>query len=175
MSRNHERDQVVQIPEAEAEKRFEFGDRWFLRPAIEDGDWDALAGYLERGFPVTPAIRKFLVEVLRGEAKRPKNRPIKAVTRTRQLKVAAFVFDLKQTGARDPIKQAEEVFGMDRRAVQRAVKAWPEMNEELAALVLVAIGRRDAVMLNEGSATIGETLVTWKFWEGDPPEWPPKG
>ena len=142
MSRNHERDQVVQIPEAEAEKRFEFGDRWFLRPAIEDGDWDALAGHLERGFPVTPALRKFLAEVLRGEVRRPKNRPIKAATRTRQLKVAAFVFDLKQAGARDPIKQATEAgFGMDRRTVQRAVAAWPEMNEELAAWVLVAIGR----------------------------------
>jgi hypothetical protein len=191
--RKRQRDLVVRVPEAEAceveewlraiEKRrketsgFEFGDRWFLRPAIEDGDWDPLADYYRRGFPETPAIRAFVAEVLSGERKRAKTRPIKARTRTAYLQVAAFVFDLRQKGARDPIKQATEAgFGMDRRTVQRAVAAWPEMNEEMAALVLVAIGRRDAVpIVNEGSATIGETLVTWKFWEGNPPEWPPKG
>jgi hypothetical protein len=193
VSCDRRRGRVARVPEAEAREieewlraeetrcnrtaDFEFGDRWVLEPAMEDGDWEPLKDYYGRGGPKTPAMQAFNAEVYSGERKRAKHRPIKARTRTAYLKVAAFVFDLKQKSAHDPIKQATEAgFGMDRRTVQRAVKAWPEMNQELAALVLVAIGRRDAVpIVTEGSATIGEPLVTWTFWEGDPPEWLPKG
>jgi hypothetical protein len=142
----------------------EFGDR-FLKPAIEDGDWDPLADYLDRGFPLTAAIRNFLVEVLRGEQKRPKShRPKKMVTPTAYLEVAAFVLDLKQKGARDPIKQATEAgFGMDRRTIQRAVAAWPNLTAETAAEIMVATGRRATMpVITEGPG--------WKLRKGDPSE-----
>ena len=42
--------------------------------AARDGDWGSLARYLEAGELVTPDIRKFLSEVLRGDRKRPNNR-----------------------------------------------------------------------------------------------------
>ena len=50
-------------------------DKWALLEA-RDGDWGSLALYLEAGQPVTPDIRKFLSEVLRGDRKRPNNRPL---------------------------------------------------------------------------------------------------
>ena len=42
--------------------------------AARDGDWEPLARYLEAGEPVTPDVRKFLIEVLRDDRKRPNNR-----------------------------------------------------------------------------------------------------
>jgi hypothetical protein len=116
-----------------------FGDR-FLE-AARRGDWDALIDYLERGFEVTPAIREFLVAVLRDEAKRPKrSRPHKARTLTAQLEPAALVFHLKNKGARDPIKQTAEKLGLEERAVHRAVAAHRTMDEEWANFVLLAKG-----------------------------------
>ena len=50
-----------------------------------DGDWGSLARYLEAGEPVTPDIRKFLSEVLRGDRKRPKNRHSLASTVAREM------------------------------------------------------------------------------------------
>src|SRR5262245_58336884 len=57
-----------------------------------DGDWVLLALYLKEGQPVTPDIRKFLSEVLRGERKRPKNRHHLTSTMTREMmEIAQFV------------------------------------------------------------------------------------
>jgi hypothetical protein len=117
------------------------GDRYFLRPAQEDGDWEALADYLEKRGEVTPAIQAFLVDFFiracrDGRALRRQKRPQKARTLTGSLELAAFVFDLKQKGARDYTVQAERFFGVDRRAVQRAVNAWPKINAEIAAFVI---------------------------------------
>jgi hypothetical protein len=114
-----------------------FVDRHFLRPAKEDGDWEALATLLESDFEITPDIRAFLAKILREEVKRKKKRPPKARTKTR----TAFVFDLKQKGVRNHIARAEEFFLMDRRGVQRAVECFPTMNAKLADLVLVGSPR----------------------------------
>jgi hypothetical protein len=115
--------------------RDSFIDRHFLRPAQEWGDWDALADGLER-FPPTPAIWEFIFKVLRGEVKRKKKRPPSVKVRTRYLEIAAFVFDLRQKGIKDFIRQASEFFEIDAKAVGRAVKGCPQMDEELASFVL---------------------------------------
>jgi hypothetical protein len=154
VGRDRKRDRVAWVPEAEArefeewlraeENRrkktadFEFGDRWYLTPAIEDGDRDALADYKRRGFPETPDMRTYDAEVLSGRKRPTKTRPIKAVTRTRQLEIAAFVFDLKQKDERKYIQQAATFFKTYPKAVERAVAAWPNINAEQVAIVFAA-------------------------------------
>jgi hypothetical protein len=105
-----------------------FGDRFFLTPAVKDGDWQSLADYLERGFEVTPAIRKFLVRVLRDEVRRPKHRPRQGRTVAKQLPVAAFALALKAGGARDYIEQTVDALGIEPEVVKRAVKSWRKID-----------------------------------------------
>ena len=88
-----------------------------------DGDWESLARYLEAGEPVTPDIRKFLSEVLRGDRKRPNNRPSLANTMAREYEIAEFVMKLEDAGKRrGAIAEAEEKFHCSRSTVQRALK-----------------------------------------------------
>jgi hypothetical protein len=88
-----------------------------------DGDWGLLALYLEVGNPITPNIRKFLSEVLRGERKRPKNRPHLVSTMTREMEIAEFVMKQVDAGKRrGVIAEAEEKFRCSRSTVQRALK-----------------------------------------------------
>ena len=88
-----------------------------------DGDWEFLARYLEGGLPVTPDIRKFLSEVLRGERKRPKNRHHLASGVTREMEIAEFVMKQEDAGKRrGVIAEAEKKFRCSRSTVQRALK-----------------------------------------------------
>ena len=73
-------------------------DKWVLL-AARDGDWESLALYLEAGGPVTPDIRKFLSEVLRGDRKRPNNRSPSAGTVTREYEIAEFVKKQEDAGS----------------------------------------------------------------------------
>ena len=91
--------------------------------AARDGDWEPLARYLEAGEPVTPDVRKFLIEVLRDIRKRPNNRAPSASTLTREYKIAEFVMKLEDAGkGRGAIAEAENKFNCSRSTVQRAVK-----------------------------------------------------
>jgi hypothetical protein len=116
--------------------RDSFADRHFLRPAKNWGNWHALADGLERGSSLTPAMRKFVVAVLRGEVKRKKERPLSVEVRRQYLEIAAFVFCLKHRGAKDFISKACEFFGTDPKRVRRAVNDFPQMDEETASSVL---------------------------------------
>ncbi len=91
--------------------------------AARDGDWGSLALYLEAGEPVTPDIRKFLSEVLRGDRKRPNNRSRLASTVAREYEIAEFVMKQEDAGKRrGVIAEAVEKFGSSRSTVQRALK-----------------------------------------------------
>jgi hypothetical protein len=97
-------------------------DKWVLLKA-RDGDWGSLALYLEAGQPVTPLIRKFLSEVLRGERKRPNNRAHLGSTTTREMEIAEFVMKQEDAGKRrGVIAEAEKKFHCSRSTVQRALK-----------------------------------------------------
>jgi hypothetical protein len=115
------------------------GDRYFLRPAQEDGDWGALADYLERDGEITPAIRAFLAQVLRKKI-RPRHRPRKAATLTRNLEVAGFVIEQKRRGVRNPIAQAANLFKINRRTVQQAQREFKKLSAEQQDFVLQAKG-----------------------------------
>src|SRR5262245_30382850 len=62
------------------------------------GDWDLLASYLTDGGIITPPIRQYLVGILRGEVKRPNNRPAKAKTVLWQRLIADFVLKREAGG-----------------------------------------------------------------------------
>jgi hypothetical protein len=88
-----------------------------------DGDWELLARYLEAGAPVTPDIRRFLSEVLRGDRKRPNNRSPSASTVSREYEIAEFVKKQEDAGKRrGAIAKAEEKFHCSRSTVQRALR-----------------------------------------------------
>ena len=76
-----------------------------------DGDWELLALYLEGGEPVTPDIRKFLSEVLRGDRKRPKNRHSLASTVAREMEIAEFVMKQEDAGKRSACRRGREQSG----------------------------------------------------------------
>ena len=116
-----------------------FGNRFLA--AAKAGDWEALAGYLERGFPINPAIRKFLVALLRGEVSRPKKRPISGAIRTQHMEIAAYAFDLKQKDVPNFVRQTADFFKIDTKAVTRAIKSWPQMNKDVAAFALAGSPR----------------------------------
>jgi hypothetical protein len=91
--------------------------------AARDGDWEPLARYLEAGELVTPDIRKFLIELLRGDRKRPNNRHSSANTLTRDYEIAEFVMKLEDSGKRrGVIAAAETEFHCSRGTVQRALE-----------------------------------------------------
>jgi hypothetical protein len=99
-------------------------DKWVLLGA-RDGDWGSLARYLEAGMPVTPDIRKFLSEVLRGDRKRPNNRSRLASTLAREYEIAEFVVKQEDAGKRrGVIGEAEETFHCSRSTVQRALRKY---------------------------------------------------
>src|SRR5262249_29988301 len=85
------------------------------------GDWGALSDYLERGWPRTPEICEFLVDVFLGRITRPKRKPKKTATLLkRNLEIGGFVEELKRQGVRNPILQAQKLFRASRSTVQAA-------------------------------------------------------
>jgi hypothetical protein len=104
-----------------------FKDMFWLRPAQDNGDWETLAQYIERGSEITSAMRKFIAGVLRGQIKRPRGRPRKAEIDERAEAIAWFVHEArqkaKQEGARAPkiIEAAAKHFKVTTRTVQRAI------------------------------------------------------
>jgi hypothetical protein len=114
-----------------------FGDRVFLKPAGA-GDRKALADYLERGFPITSAMRKFLVEILRGKKRSFKYRPKSAFPGTRALEVGGFVELQRRNRARAPIKSAQELFHISRRSVENAARDFAKLNPKQKHFVMMA-------------------------------------
>jgi hypothetical protein len=98
-------------------------DGFALGPARE-GDWEALAQHIERGGRITPAMRGFLVAVLRGRKRPKKHRPRKGATAEGMESIAWFVESAKRNGARatKANEAAAKHFKVTTRTVQRAVK-----------------------------------------------------
>ena len=93
-----------------------------LSRAIEGGDWEFLAAHIEAGGSIdtVPGLRKFIGMIIRGEAKRKRNRPPGLRTEAHRYRVAQFM----DHGGK--IEEAMERFHMDRTTVQRAVKAYKD-------------------------------------------------
>jgi hypothetical protein len=161
VSRDRKRDRIAPVPEAEAREieewlraeetrhnkhaDFEFGDRWFLTPAIEDGDWDALEDYRKRGHPETPAMGEFINKILRVEVKRRREgKPRRATILWRDLVIAAVAFGWKQRDGKNYIQKTLDELGLlDPQEVHRARKRWPTLDKEVAELALVMAGKRE--------------------------------
>jgi hypothetical protein len=120
----------------DSDKGNTYGNRYVLELA-KAGDWEALADYIERGGPITPSMRSFLVEVLRG-LRRRKQRPKKAATKTRTREIGGYVELQRRDGVKDPIKRAMEAFGVSRRSVQTAANDFEKLDQEAKDFVLAA-------------------------------------
>src|SRR5262249_41213856 len=72
------------------EPRFTLEDNALI-PFALDGDWEPLISYIEDGGDINNEIRNFILDVLRGEVKRPKRRPRRAATLFHHAKIAWHV------------------------------------------------------------------------------------
>jgi hypothetical protein len=111
----------------------------YLRPAVEDGDWDLLAEYLDQyAAPsvsnVTPEMCKFLAKVLRGEVpqKKGRGRPRSHRTRDLHMQIDAYVRNAVNDGASESQakKEAAKKFGVTTRRIQDGIK-WVREAEEI--------------------------------------------
>jgi hypothetical protein len=111
------------FPGVKYETRFTLKDE-ALVPFALDGDWEPLASYIEKGGDINDDIRKFIVDVLKGKVRRPKNRPRRAATLLHHAKIAWHVREWTAEGLEPEaaIEKAMEFFNVDRRTVQRAMK-----------------------------------------------------
>lgn len=98
-------------------------DFFHLDPAL-DGDWEPLIKHIATGGEITPAMRKFLVGVLKGELKRPRHRPPKQSTKERRNWIVCTVLQHEREGlsTEEAIQKAMALYAVDRRSVQRALK-----------------------------------------------------
>jgi hypothetical protein len=73
-------------------------DEIYIGAALE-GRYDPLAEHIKRGGEITPAMRQLLAQVLLGERKLPKCRPVRNKTVDRKIKMARSVVLLEREGA----------------------------------------------------------------------------
>jgi hypothetical protein len=110
--------------------------------AARNGDWRVLDDYIERGFPMTDALRQYFRSLL-PLAPHPKHRAKTAATLTRSFEIAAFVWKAKQDGNHDWTARAARHFGMSPRRVQEACNAFGKLDAEVQDFVLQALaGKR---------------------------------
>jgi hypothetical protein len=113
------------------------GDRFFLA-AAKTGDWEELASYIERDGEITPAIRAFLVRVLRRQEKRLPNRPPSGVTMKDQFAAAAYALALKASGVRNFRIEAGDQFRVGQKYLARALAQWKRFDpryEEVESVI----------------------------------------
>jgi hypothetical protein len=86
-----------------------------------NGNYQPLGEYLESGKPITPALRRYFVELLPHDPKHPKGRHRLKSTVDRYLEIAEFVEHKRREGARDHIKQTMQHFKIkSRRTIGKA-------------------------------------------------------
>jgi hypothetical protein len=91
----------------------------YVLVATGQHDWNALAAYLEAGYPLTDKLRAYLVEVLRGK-KRPNHPPGKASTIATAALVAAYLGEMEWGGIpkMKAVGLASTKFGVSERTIQ---------------------------------------------------------
>jgi hypothetical protein len=108
----------------------------FLRPAVEDGDWDWLAEYLDQcgGQDVTPEMCKFLAKVLRKEVsqRKGKGRPRTRRTHDLHMQIDTYVRNAMNNGKDESQakKDAANKFGVTTKRIQNGIK-WVREAEEI--------------------------------------------
>jgi hypothetical protein len=106
-------------------------DDMYLQPARRNGDWELMARYIEDGNVITPAMRAFLAEVLRG-LKRKKGAPRTRDTFERAFQIEQHVLDAMRKGQTESdAKKATAIkFNVDKRTVQRIMKWFNDYQRE---------------------------------------------
>jgi hypothetical protein len=100
--------------------------QFFAMSFAKFGDWEPLATYIELGGAISDDIRRFLLGVLRGEKTKPNNRAPSAIAEIKSAFRADFVIQEQRHGRQREraINEAADTFGVDRRTIQRDLKAW---------------------------------------------------
>jgi hypothetical protein len=98
-------------------------DRACIGAALE-GEYDPLAEHIKRGGEITPAMRQLLAQVLLGERKLPKHRPVRNKTVDRKIKMARGVvlFEREGAGTEEAVNIIAEHYKVTPRTVWRALE-----------------------------------------------------
>jgi hypothetical protein len=98
-------------------------DRTCIGAALE-GHYDSLAEHIKRGGEITPAMRQFLAQVLLGERKLPKYRPVRNKTVDRKIGMPRGVVLLERegVGTEEAVNIIAEHYKVNSRTVWRALE-----------------------------------------------------
>jgi hypothetical protein len=93
--------------------------------AALDGCYDPLAEHIKEGGEITPAMRQLLAQVLLGERKLPKHRPVRNKTVDRKIEMARGVMLLERegTGTEEAVNIIAGHYKVNSRTIWRALKA----------------------------------------------------
>ena len=117
---------------------YDIQSRFIVWQARERGNLDYLTAYLAQdGTPFTREIRDLLVEIVRGDFKRPRRRPDKSMVRDAELKDAVLRLELQGWKKTAAIAEIRERKGESESTVKRALRDekppwWDEALEECA-------------------------------------------
>jgi hypothetical protein len=98
-------------------------DLAYIGAALE-GHYDPLAEHIKRGGEITPAMRQLLAQVLLGERKLPKHRPVRNKTVDRKIEMARGVVLLERegTGTEEAVNIIAEHYKVNSRTIWRALE-----------------------------------------------------
>jgi hypothetical protein len=105
--------------------------------AAKQGDWHLLDEYLDRGYPMTDALRQDYRRLSRHRS-RSRHRPKAAATQVSTLEIAAFRWKAEQDDPRDPTKRTADHFKKSRGTVQAAYRKFEKLEPEVREFVLQA-------------------------------------
>jgi hypothetical protein len=90
------------------------------------GDPQLAIDYVEGGFPITEELRPLLVQALKGELKRPNNRPAKLETSWRNTQMGSRVHEMHKQGIKieSAVAQVAEEYGVSGQTVRRALRQY---------------------------------------------------
>jgi hypothetical protein len=112
---------------------FQFNRESYVRLGVELHDWNALADYLEAGYPLTAKLRTYLVKVLRGK-RRPRGQRVTLATIARGTEQAEVLAELERDGIgkakADRLEIAKMIFDREPRTIERAVEGIEIITQE---------------------------------------------
>lgn len=117
---------------------YDIQSRFIVWQARERGNLDYLTAYLAQdGTPITREIRDLVVEIVRGDFKRPRRRPDKSMVRDAELMDAVLKLELQSWPRTAAIRKVHEDSGESESTIKRALRDekppwWDEALEECA-------------------------------------------
>jgi hypothetical protein len=127
----------VSLPAAKGHQVYcEVPLKFFIEEAIRLNNWGELARGLQSAWclqpdlPLSDNLQRFLVDVLNGATKRPANTPPSFTLELRNRLMCVALLSIRDAGHKNAEDELAELFGVDRRTVQRVTKGLKFANND---------------------------------------------